>query len=77
MKAALEVTRRLKAASEPAKVDGDHGGKPSRLAVRMATMQEHVGETLKDGDMASTIDIVLALHAVARVVEELAKEGKQ
>jgi hypothetical protein len=76
MKAALEVARRVKAASEPAKVDGDHGGKPSRLAVRMATMQEEVGGILKDGGMSDTEDLISALHAVARVVEELAKEDR-
>jgi hypothetical protein len=77
MKAALEVTRRLKAASEPAKPGGDHGGKPSPLAAKMATMQEEVGGVLKHGGMSHTGELVAAIHAVARVVEELAKEAKQ
>jgi hypothetical protein len=76
VEAALEVCRRLKAASEPAKVDGDHGGKPSPLAARMATMQEEVGGVLKHGGMSHTAELIAAIHAVARVVEELAKEDR-
>ena len=76
MEAALEVCRRLKAASEPAKPGGDHGGKPSRLAARMATMQEEVGVVLKHGGISHTAELIAAIHAVAREVEELAKEGK-
>ena len=76
MKAALDVCRRLKAASEPAKREGDHGGTPSHLAAKMATMQDEVGGVLKHGGMSHTGELIAAIHAVARVVDELAKEGK-
>jgi hypothetical protein len=42
----------------------------------MATMQEEVGGILKHGGMSHTVELIAAIHAVARVVEELAKEGK-
>ena len=76
IQAAIAVAERLKAASEPAKPEGDHGGKPSPLAAKMATMQEEVGGILKHGGMSYTGELIAAIHAVARVVEELAKETK-
>ena len=92
MKAALEVTRRIKAASEPAKppaakpVATATGGpksaeyaepaKPSTLAVKVAEMRVAVCPLKHSGIAGMTDAIDDAIIAIAAVVEALAKEGK-
>jgi hypothetical protein len=68
MKAALEVTRRLKAASEPANV--------SPLAEKVQRMRAAVKEVHTWGRDTSVARSATAIEYIAAVVEELAKEGK-
>ena len=67
MKAALEVTRRLKAASEPAKM--------SPLAEKVQRMREAVKEVHTWG-IEAPVRSATAINSIAAVVEELAKEAK-
>ena len=69
MKAALEVTRRLKAASEPANV--------SPLAEKVQRMRAAVKEVHTWGRDTSVARSAAAIDCIAAVVEELAKENEQ